>query len=169
MQAIEKDDNGRLPITKDLELLTEFESFRVLVHPHGTVTQDVSKFKETRKPVEGIPECFLPEGDYRDMHVAVNDQMCSSLWWQMCYGKEIENSGYVEVEVGDLTYKAAGIRKNYIPMFKLAMIGKLPIGELHYVVGDMTKNSPDENEVLEKALEVLGGYDLQLPLYATDN
>jgi hypothetical protein len=171
MQVIEKDDNGRVPITKDLELLTEFESFRVLVHPHGTITQDVIKFKQGRKPIKEVPDCFLPEGDYRDMHIDPDsEQMCSSLWWQMCKGTpDDENKGYVNVEVGDLTYRAVGYPKNYLPAWKLAMIGKLPIGELHYVVGDMKENEPDVNETIEKALSILEGMDLQLPLYATDN
>jgi hypothetical protein len=170
MQAIEKDDNGRLPITKDLEKLTPFQSYRVLVHPRGSLTKDVAKFKQTRIPIEGIPECFLPEGDYRDMHTDVDsEQMCSSLWWQMCIGNKIEDSAYVSVEVGDLVYQASSIPKGYDPVWQLAMIGKLPISELHYVIGDMKDNSPDVNKSLEKAMEVLGGMNLQVPLFATDN
>jgi hypothetical protein len=170
MQAIEKDDNGRLPITKDLEKLTPFQSYRVLVHPHGTITEDVVKFKDLRVSIENIPECFLPEGEYREMHLdPASSQMCSALWWQMCKGKAIEDSLYVDIEVGDLTYRAKGLPKNYQPAWKLAMIGKLPISELHYVIGDMKENAPDVNARIEEALGVLGGMALQVPLFATDN
>ncbi len=170
MQAIEKDDNGRVPITSDLEKLTPFKSYRVLVHPRGSITEGAKQFKMSRQPVEGIPKCFLPEGEYHDMHLdPKSDQMCSALWWQMCDGKKIEDSAYVDVEVGDLVYQAVGLPKGYAHKWQLAMIGKLPISELHYVIGDMKENEPDVNDSIEKALEILGGMSLQLPLYATDN
>lgn len=172
MQAIFKDDNALVPITKDLQLLTEFESKRILVHPNGHVKNMVTDIKQARLGKIGITdECFLPEGEYRDLHIApMSEQYCSALWWQTCKGKKHEDDpNRVTVEVGDFTYEAGLVVDRNKLEFQLAVIGWLWISELHLVVGNMKENPSDINDAIDAAVALLDSMNLNLPVYATDH
>ena len=171
MQIIEKDDSSLIDVkhTPNIDKLVEFESMRVLVHPNGSIANPLL-LKKDRLPVDYIDDCFLPEGEFRDYHLAINDQMCSGLWWQDGPGKPIDgNDRYVDVEVGDLTYNMVRPLAGYKAEYKLAIIGKIPVAELHLVVGDMKENDPDVNNVIEEAMAFLDKTVYSLPVYATDN
>ena len=171
MQIIEKDDSTLIDIkhTPLLNKLTEFESMRVLIHPNGSI-KNPSPLKKDRLPVSYMDDCFLPDGEYREMHLADNEEMCSALWWQDGPGKPIsDDDRYVDVEVGDLTYNMVRPLAGYVPEYELAMIGKIFVAELHLVVGDMKENDPDVNAVIEEAMAFLDKTVYGLPVYATDN
>jgi hypothetical protein len=170
MQIIEKDDSALVRLTGDLSKLTEYESKRVLVHPRGWINNP-QPLKENRIFLPYIGDCFLPEGEMRNFHTEVNDQMCSALWWQCVMEKPIdkEHPRLITQEVGDMTYSAARPIDGYIPNWEVAIIGNVPITELHLVVGNMNDNPQDVNKQIEEAIEFLTNTVYGLPLFLTDN
>jgi hypothetical protein len=75
----------------------------------------------------------------------------------------------VTVQVGDLYYEAAQVVDRNKLEFELAIIGWLWVSELHLVVGNMKENPKDINDAIEKAVALLDGMNLNIPVYATDH
>ena len=158
-EAYEHGGSTLTPLKQDLQKLTPGYSRRLLIHPRGHVV-DPTYLKENRLPLERIPLCFLEEEDYRrDMHINNPLDMCAALHWQGIISK-VDTRDLVERSIGDTTYKAISLPNSVELKYEPAIIGWLPIDEIHLV------DSPDKDEINE-ALKFLSDYT-SLPTYLTN-
>jgi hypothetical protein len=175
MECMIKDGSGLYPLNEGtlpgLELLEPGESDRYLVHPDGLVFNPEELFAQRIAIPEGPPDCFLPE-DEQAWHKETGEY-CASLHWQWVRTKgrkSKEVTGRIfNRQIGDISYPAARPPEDWEPETGVALIARIPIHEIHLVVGDMDENDPDMNKKIQKAAEMVGGLDLSLPFFLTDN
>lgn len=148
------------PLEHELEKLTPGHSRRLLVHPKGYV-HNANLMKQDRLKVTRVPECFLEEGDYRKMHVDhMSSQMCAALHWQNIRDKEEKYRKIINRHIGDTAYEAATVAPEWDLQYSPAIIGWLPIDEIHLIEG------PDKTAE-DKAIEFLQEFS-GLPIYLTN-
>ena len=169
-EVLLKDGSTLVPITKELELLEPGQSQRLLVHPHGLVF-NAAGLKKGRHEIPGIPNCFLPEGDMRDYHLGNNDQYCAGLHWQNVEkAKKIDGrSREATKRIGDIEYGCMLPPDNFKPEYGVAVIAAIPIDEIHLVVGNMAENPPEINDLIQESIDLIGGMNISLPIFLTDN
>lgn len=148
------------PLKHDLQKLTPGFSRRLLIHPRGYVTNP-TYLKQNRMHLERIPNCFLDEKDYRyDLHTDANQiDMCAALHWQGLITNEDERK-LIDREIGDTKYRGVSLPCDVDLHYEPAIIGWLPIDEIHVI------DSEDKSDV-DKALEFLKDYS-NLPVYVTN-
>ena len=169
MEYILKDGSTLVPLrTQGLEKLIPGESKRILCHSHGILLNPEEPL-QNRIQVPYVPECFLSDQE-REIHQE-RGEYCASLHWETCLHTNKKNSKdrLTTTTVGDLTYECATPPEGFIPQWGDAIIAAIDIHELHLVVGNMSENSPDVNDIIQEAIEYLGGLDLSLPIFLTDN
>ena len=173
MECMMKDGSTLFPLSPatagGLELLEPGISERYLIHPTGMVFNPERLFSERVVIPEGPPDCFKPE-DEREFHQATGEY-CASLHWQRVEyrGRKKKEDRIFNRQIGDLSYPAALPPKGWEPEYGVAIIARIPIDEIHLVVGNPDENEPEMNEIIQKAIDFLGGLDLDLPVFLTDN
>ena len=170
MEYILKDGSTLIPLrTQGLEKLIPGESKRILCHSHG-IMFNPEELLANRVKIPFVPDCFIPEGIGKDFHWQAQEY-CASLHWQTCVHTDKKNikDRLTTTTVGDLTYQCATPPKGFVPQWGDAIIAAIDIHELHLVVGNMKENPPDVNDIIQEAIEYLGGLDLSLPIFLTNN
>jgi hypothetical protein len=158
-EAVNIGGSGLVPLSTQIGQLTPGKSRRLLFHPAGYV-YNAQLMKEHLMISNLLPDCVKekdsPEYKY---HHAANDQMCSMLHWQYVEGGSQTLGRFVTRKVGDTVYQAVMAPADIKPAFALALIGWLPIDELHIVEGDDNK--------VANALKLLSTVS-QLPFFTTN-
>jgi hypothetical protein len=173
MECMMKDGSTLYPLSPatahGLELLEPGVSERYLVHPTGIALNPYELFLNRITIPDGPPDCFKPE-DKREFHEQTGEY-CASLHWQrVTYrGRKKKEDRIFNRQIGDLSYPAALPPEGWEPEYGVAIIAKIPIDEIHLVVGSPDENEPEMNEIIQKAIDFLGGLDLDLPVFLTDN
>jgi hypothetical protein len=175
-EAFSLDGSTLVPITKNLSLLEPGKSRRFLCHPCGNILEPekIQELKQEYVEIPGLPtpiHCFLPDGDAQLEHIHDNGRMCATLHWQHVmplanakreFKKELHSSdprlGFRDV--GETQYIAARPIENKKLKCGLAIVGWLPITELHVV------DSPDTDK-LETALNKLKDLS-KIPIFLTN-
>jgi len=150
------------PLKQDFQKLTPGYSRRLLVHPKGSVSNP-EIIKENRIHLNRISHCFLQPDDYRyALHESKTDpSYCASLHWQHVIDKNIKERKQFTRKIGDTTYPAISISPYWKLDYEVAIIGWLPIDEIHLV------ESEDKTE-LDKAIDFLQEFS-NLPIYLTNS
>jgi len=158
-EAFSSGGSGLVPLNAQLNKLTPGKSKRLLVHPNGYLMNN-QEYKKNYEKLDRIPKCFKPVGQQGHSKANVNEP-CASLHWQVVEGgisTGIDRS--VQRTIGSVTYSAKKPFEQK-PVFSLAIIGWLPIDELHIV------DSEDKTD-LDKALDLLKGLTSDMPIYLTN-
>jgi hypothetical protein len=158
-EAFQVGGSGLVPLNLQLDKLTMGKSRRLLVHPHGWL-QNNQPYKREYQNLPQVPECFRPIGSRQHKKPSVNEP-CASLHWQTVEGGNVISERYVQRTVGSTTYNAVAPLTTEKPVFSLAIIGWLPIDELHVV------NSEDKSD-LDKALDLLKNLTSDMPVFLTN-
>jgi hypothetical protein len=162
-EAFSGNGSGLLPLN-DKEHIAKLtpQSRRLLVHPRGWL-YNAREFKRDLAPIPGR-SCILKSGKERTKHLSKSTDIdCASLHWQSVTDNWTAYSGEKrlgQVTVGDTKYTAARPPDGIVPKWGVAIIGWLPIDEIHIVDGD-------DKDRVHKALSMLQQYS-QLPLYLTN-
>lgn len=175
-EAFNLDGSTLVPITKNLALLEPGKSKRFLCHPCGNIMdpEKIQELKQNYVEIPGLPSpihCFLPDGDAQLEHIHDNGQMCATLHWQHVmplanakreFKKQLgvadPRMGFRDI--GQTQYIAARPIDNKQPKCSLAIVGWLPITELHVV------DTPDTDK-LETALNKLKDLS-KIPIFLTN-
>lgn len=161
-------------ITDDWNQLVPGVSKRILVHPHGFFGNP-APYREHWVEI-GLDHCMLPElkpdgtPSDRKMHLSTPTQMCAALWWQ-CLEDIKVTRGTERMGVrtcGSTSYAGGGPIKGEDPKYQPAIIGWLPIDEVHVIGGDIVKNPADINEKIKQTLRRLQNMTVQLPIFLTN-
>jgi hypothetical protein len=159
-EAFRTGGSGLVPLNVQLDKLTLGKSRRLLVHPHGWLENNQAYKKEYVKIPE-IPECFRPKFDQSHKKASI-DEPCASLHWQTVDGGNVYDGRHTQRTIGSTIYNGiAPLGKPDEPVFKLAIIGWLPIDELHVI------DSEDKSE-LDRALDLLKNLTTDIPTYLTN-
>jgi len=160
-EAFQTGGSGLVPLNVQLNKLTCGKSRRLLVHPRGYLNNN-QIYKKEYKKLDRIPTCFRPKNSQHHKSV-LSSEPCASLHWQVVEGgtPNRQDARYVSRTVGSTTYDAVSPLDNEKPDFSLAIIGWLPIDELHLV------DSEDKDEIT-KAMDFMSMMGISLPTYLTN-
>lgn len=160
-EAFLHNGSALVPLENEMEKLTPGKSRRLLIHAKGYVTNS-SIIKKQKMELENIQDCFLQEKDYRrSMHLDKNDDsMCASLHWQNVTGSKAKERGLILRNIGDTTYTAVSPDPNWQLEYLPAIIGWLPIDEIHLV-------EDTDQQSMNKAIDFLQKFS-NLPVYLTN-
>lgn len=151
--------SGLVPLNAQLNKLTPGKSKRLLVHPNGYLVNN-QIYKKNYENIARIPKCFKPIGQQQHSKEKVNEA-CASLHWQTVEGGITSFGRHVTRTIGSTVYDAMKPLDNEKPIYKLAIIGWLPIDELHIV------DSEDKSEI-DKALDLLKNLTSDMPVFLTN-
>lgn len=159
-EAFSMNGSGLVPLNPQIAKLTVGKSRRLLVHPRGYLNNNTS-YKEKYLALERIPHCFRPKGKQQHKSPLVAEP-CASLHWQTVTGGLPEIGRYVQRTIGSTTYKAVAPIEGDVLDHSLAIIGWLPIDELHLV-------QSEDNQEMDRIMKALKDIDPNIPVFLTGN
>lgn len=158
-EAFAMNGSGLIPLTPQINKLTMGKSRRLLVHPNGYLKNN-KPYKENYLALERIPACFRPKGHQQHKQPNIKEP-CASLHWQTITGGIPSLGRHVMRTVGSTTYEGIAPIENETPDYGIAIIGWLPVDELHVV-------HTDDNSEMDRIMKALKDIDPSIPMFLTN-